>query len=410
MSSTPPTIAPVREAPVMPPGARIRSLTAIMVCIGAAAAGLGLLSPLLGLLMNEAGVSGTVIGLNTATGALAILLFSFLVPRLMRLFGVIPLLCAFLVIGVATTLAFKLFENVWLWFPLRFVFNCAFAGIFVVTEVWINTLADERARGRLLGIYATVLAGGFVIGVGVLALTGTAGWQPFLIAAGIILLALAPVTMAGRFAPDFRESGDARAQPPALGYVWIAPAIMGAGLLFGAVETGIFNLLPVYGVRLDLTAETAAVMLLVVSLGNMALQYPIGWIADLFDRRMVLLGCALTGLVSAALIPLLIGNPWLLYPLLFIMGGVVVGLYTVGLILLGQRFRGHELAGANAAFIAMYGLGSLIGPGLSGAGMDLWDPHGMMVAFGGMCAIYAALVAWRSITRPRTSGPKDGVA
>jgi MFS family permease len=80
---------------------------------------------------------------------------------------------------------------------------------------------------------------------------------------------------------------------------------------------------------------------------------------------------------------------------LFIYGGAVVGLYTVGLTLLGQRFRGADLAAANSAFVLMYSTGALLGPPLSGLAMDLWNPHGLIAAMGGMCAIYLLIAGWR---------------
>ncbi len=43
-------------------------------------------------------------------------------------------------------------------------------------------------------------------------------------------------------------------------------------------------------------------------------------------------------------------------------GGVVAGLYTVGLAHLGSRLGGADLAAANAAFIFCYSLGMLVGP------------------------------------------------
>ena len=134
----------------------------------------------------------------------------------------------------------------------------------------------------------------------------------------------------------------------------------------------------------------------------MALQYPVGMLADRIDRRLVLLLCAMVGFVGIATLPPLIattswtgGRPILLYLSLFIWGGTLTGMYTVGLTLLGQRFQGSALISANAGFVMLYEIGALGGPPLSGYAMDLWNPHGLVVAMSIVCLSYAALILYR---------------
>ncbi len=55
----------------------------------------------------------------------------------------------------------------------------------------------------------------------------------------------------------------------------------------------------------------------------------------------------------------------------FALGGVEGMIYALGIILLGQRFRGAELAAASVLYTGMWGAGTMIGPLLIGAGMDL---------------------------------------
>jgi predicted MFS family arabinose efflux permease len=97
----------------------------------------------------------------------------------------------------------------------------------------------------------------------------------------------------------------------------------------------------------------------------------------------------------AAMMPLLASSMTLLIASLIAWGGVVAGLYTVGLTHLGARLSGTDLASANAAFIMMYSVGMLVGPTMIGAGMQVWDPHGLTVVAASFTAGYALLVAWR---------------
>jgi hypothetical protein len=87
--------------------------------------------------------------------------------------------------------------------------------------------------------------------------------------------------------------------------------------------------------------------------------------------------------------------PLLLFPAIAVMGGATAGLYTVGLTHLGARLTGGDLASANAAFVMMYGLGMLVGPATMGAGMDIYNPHGLAVVSAAFLGAYALLVAYR---------------
>src|SRR5690606_31960775 len=109
--------------------------------------------------------------------------------------------------------------------------------------------------------------------------------------------------------------------------------------------------------------------------GNIVSQIPLGYLADRFDRRLLLVICALIGAVTIAALPLVQGT-MLVMPVIFIFGGVVSGLYTVGLTLLGQRVKGSDLAAANAAFVMMYNFGGLAGPAIGGMAMQAIPPHG----------------------------------
>jgi hypothetical protein len=136
-------------------------------------------------------------------------------------------------------------------------------------------------------------------------------------------------------------------------------------------------LFPIYGSRLGYTEAEAALLLTAVGLGNVVLQIPLGLLSDrMRDRRHLLAACAAIGLVGMLALPLIAESWYASAALLFVWGGVVAGLYTVGLAHLGSRLSGRDLASANAAFVLCYGVGMLVGPQMLGLGMDIFDTHG----------------------------------
>jgi len=182
------------------------------------------------------------------------------------------------------------------------------------------------------------------------------------------------------------EPGSAR-----LALVWrLAPLALGAILVFGLVETTAFALLPLYGLALGYDEVGAAFLLVLLIAGNVLLQIPIGWLADLVSRERVLLGCAGLALIGVSCWPAVLDSPALGWPLLVACGGALGGFYTLSMALLGQRFRGTDLAVANTAFVLMYQLGAMVGPAIGGAAMQRLGPDALALTLAVALALFTA--------------------
>jgi MFS family permease len=177
----------------------------------------------------------------------------------------------------------------------------------------------------------------------------------------------------------------------------MAPATFAAAAVFGAIDAGMFGLFPVYAVRSGYSEAHAALAVTAMAVGSIVFQYPLGVLTDRMNRRHLLALCAGTGIIGAIIMPFVVAMPLLMYYLLFVWGGWVLGIYSVGLTLLGERFRGADLASANAGFIMSYCMGLLAGPAIEGAALDAWNPNGLLVVLG---AISAAYVGYLMLSRP----------
>ncbi|MCZ0733399.1 MFS transporter [Phreatobacter sp. AB_2022a] len=369
----------------------ILSITAAIACIVAVGIGLSLSIPLISFALDAKGASRTVIGLNSAMGGVATLVCAPFISGWARRFGVRPVLLWAVALGIVSFLGFLVIEPLWAWFPLRFVFGVALTVLFVLSEYWINAVAPEERRGLVLSIYVTALSLGFAAGPQILTMVGTSGPAPYLVGSALFALSMLPVLIARGIAPSIEEE-------PSRGFaafLWAAPAATLAALVFGAAETGAFALLPLYGIATGLDAVAATTLVSFVSLGNLVFQVPLGLVADRIDRRVVLLFCAAVGAIGMATMAFVPMSRTALVVLLFVWGGIVAGLYTVGLAHLGGRFRGADLAQANAAFVVMYSAGLIVGPPLAGFGMDLWPPTGLPATLGALFAAYVGVIVIR---------------
>ena len=135
----------------------------------------------------------------------------------------------------------------------------------------------------------------------------------------------------------------------------------------------------------------------------MTLQPLIGWLSDRIDRRLVLLLCGCVVATGASTLAFLPPTGTGALALVFVWGGSIAGLYTVGLAHLGSNFKGSDLAAANAAYSILYALGTMAGPGLGGFAIDAWKPYGLLVAVGSIAAALIVVVLVRLMTAPRPS-------
>jgi len=348
--------------------------------------GFGHSLPLFTFVLKSHGASDWVIGNNTAFAAIASLLGAPFYPRMIAKIG----LKAFILLSLLTMIVpYLLFfwtgDQIGLWYPLRFIFAAGGAGLFCAAEIWINGIAPDRIRGKVIGIYTTCLALGFAAGPAILTVTGYEGFLPFLV--GGFIFALAAIPLAFVRAPqttDEKESGSIF--PPMLRF----PVIFGSAAMFAGVESAMLIFLPVLALELGHGVSVGAFSVTVYGVGLLLAQMPIGQLADMFPAKRVMAGCAGVGAVLALFVPMVQENLYALYAVLFLWGGAVGGIYTAGLVVVGNTFKGGALAAANTAFVFTYAAGAVIGPFAAGILRTTAGADGLM--FGLMLAL--AAYAW----------------
>jgi len=266
----------------------------------------------------------------------------------------------------------------------------------VVTEIWMNVVVEEKRRGRVMAIYATMVALGMALGPLVLQVTGVYGPLPFIACAALALLVALPLLPHWSTAPRIRVDRNSGY----LATVAVAPLALFAAFSCGLGEQVAFSFLPVYAVSAGVSAETGSMWLSVFVMGNVILQWPIGWLADHFDRRAVLAGCTLVSAVLVALLPMVPAASSSVLGVVLLWGGISFAIYPVGLALLGQRFSGGDIARANTAFSLFYIVGGLVGRPITGAAMDAFGEPGL----GGTLAIFYLVAGLTALLALRRRG------
>ena len=296
--------------------------------------------------------------------------------------------------------------------------------LFVISEVWIVAFAGDAHRGKVVAIYGAVLAGSFGAGPAMIGWVGIDGWTPFVLGALVVGLAILPMlwikepkdegvdhdkgkTDHGQTdqtdQTDQTEETGERRSLSFFGFAYKAPMLLMCVMAFSIFDAATLSLLPVYGLQHGYDLAVSANMLTALILGNTVLQLPLGWLADKYPHRRLLMGCALLTTVMLLLLPLAIGTIWI-WPIFIVMGTFGYGVYTVSLTALGDRFNGDELVSGSAAFATMWGCGALLGSVSGGWSMAAFGSEGLPIH---LALVYGLLVIGL-LVRATAAGGKNG--
>jgi len=378
-----------------------RDFLALILGVAVVGLGSGATLPLTALALADAGHGTSIVGLLTAAqalGGLAIVpLTAWISTRLGHREVIVG---AVLAVAVATALM-QLSANLWIWAALRVICGAALMLLFTIGEAWVNRLANDASRGRVVAIYATTFTLFQMAGpVLVSQIAAYAAWR-FALCGAIFLVAL-PMLAAMRSNPqgaDLHEPhGSWRRVLPMM------PALVVATGFFALFDTLALSLLPIFAIGHGIKREVAVLFASVVLLGDTTMQFPIGWLADKLGRERV---HALAGVAVAVLLPLLtfvVGMPWLRWPLLFVLGAAAGSIYTLAIVACGERFEGAALVSASAIVSTSWSAASFASPIVTGALMEHAGRDAMpWVLFAGALVFLGAL-RWeraRGVAQPR---------
>ncbi|GFM80484.1 MFS transporter [Pseudomonas cichorii] len=362
---------------------------AVLASVLSVGLAVGVSMPLVSLRLESWGYGTFAIGIMAAMPAIGVLLGAGLASRLASHLGTANLMRLCLWAGAFSVGLLALLPYYEVWLVLRLMLGVILTIVFILGESWINQLVIERLRGRLVALYGSCYALSQLAGPLLLGVIGTEADYGFWI--GVALLVSSPLLLLGRSGAPNTEACSVTFRD-LLGFCRGMPAIAWAVSLFAAFEALILTLLPVYCLREGFTPEIALMMVSTVVVGDALLQLPIGLLADRVSRRALFSGCAIALLVSSLLIPLLIDTV-LIWPLWVLFGASAGGLFTLSLILIGERYRDDALVRANAHVAQLWGIGCLLGPLAAGAGSQWVSGHALplMMAAGALGLVILSL-------------------
>lgn len=340
------------------------TLVAALATVGVCDVAFGLTLQLQPLLMDARGIPAWLIGVNTAAGALGVLIAGPFLPRIIAAAGARPVAFFSIVTVLVCLAAMALLPPPWWWFGFRFFMGAAIGSLFTVSEAWVLTIATNETRGRLMGLYTSMLSVTFAVGPTILPFTGIEGFLPWLIcivfvAGGLVPLALVKV----------REASEDGGHGSIVNVMTRAPilfACLGAATIFDSVIISFFS---IFAQRNGLPLAEASAMLSAGIVSGVICFYPLGLWADRWSKNGVVLICTASTIIAALLLGPVIRTPFI-WPMVILIFNGAFGVYVVALAVMGDIFKGKDMVAASAGTAAMWGLGGMIGPPIAGRIID----------------------------------------
>jgi len=373
---------PSAEPP--PPALARRGLWAIFGATFFELVGVFMLAPLLILQLNRDGVSNTLAGLFAACGWVGIFVITPFASAIAQRLGRRPTLWLSALVPVLATSGFLLTDWLPAWFVLDFVAGAAAGLRWVLAEAVVAEFAPPAQRGRMVGLFETMVGTTFVLGPALLVAVGPQSPQ----ALWLVLACMVVGLCWSLRIPPLPHAADAHSARVGLRGVWHAllahPLIMAVGFVGGFFESGLTAILPLYGLSLGLGVTAAALLVSASGLGSALMMLPAGWLSDRLalhprwpnahrTRLAMMQACALVTLAATALVPWVAGTPWLAAVVVFFWGGAGGSLYTLAMIDIGTREQGITLVNSTAVLVWSYTLGGVLAPALGAAMLD-WAP------------------------------------
>ncbi|WP_216830257.1 MFS transporter [Alkalihalobacterium elongatum] len=346
----------------------------------------GMLLPLLAIMLEQAGVSSSLNGLNAAALYIGILLISPFIEKPVRKYGYKPVITIGLILIIVSLLLFPFWQVFWFWFILRMIVGIGDNMVHFATQVWITSTSPISKRGRNISLYGLAFGLGFSAGPFMTRLLSINEYLPFIIASIFSLISYVFVLFLKNEWPEndletAKQTGTWGRYKQVIKLAWFA---LLPGFCYGFLEASIHGNYPVYALRSGITIEWVSILLPAFVIGGLITQLPLGLLSDKWGRRKLLLTVTFFGSLSFFSM-IFVEQSIILLLLFFTLSGALVGsLFSLGVMYLTDLLPKNLLPTGNVMTAVSFGLGSILGPLTGGILIDVMESGSIYFAIGGI--------------------------
>jgi MFS family permease len=285
------------------------------------------------------------------------------------------------------------------WSLLRVLIGFSFSGVYVTAESWLNNTATNETRGQALSLYMIVQMIGIIAAQALLNVADPAGFLLFVIPSVLVSLAFTPILLSVSPAPTFATTKRLSFRE----LYAISPLGCVGMFLMGGVFSAMFGMAAVWGGVAGLSVLEISIFVGSIYTGGLIFQYPIGWLSDRMDRRMLILIIATIGTVAAGLGAAFDLGFLQLLAAAVVIGGISNPLYSLILAYTNDYLQPEDMAAASGGLMFINGLGAIVGPLFIGWIMSQVGPNGFFLYIAILTGLLAAYARWRMSRRPQST-------
>lgn len=349
-----------------------------------------MLLPLLSILLEDAGVSPDMNGINSAAMYIGIFCTMFFVEKPVIRFGYKKVILAGIVLITLANMLFPFTELLAVWFVLRLIVGVGDSLLHYTTQLWIISSSPAEGRGKYISLYGMAYGIGFSVGPLGINLLPLGKAVPFIVSSLFFISVLLLVLRLTNELPE-RAKKEADKENRFKATYRAAWFVLIPGLLYGLMESSMNSSFPLYALHIDLNQHWISLLLLSFGIGGLILQLPLGILSDKIGRKPVLISCGIIGSLAFLTIPAAGGNVAMLFALFAIAGGVVGSFYSLGLAYAADILPRAILPAANVIASIHFSIGSILGPTLGGYGMRYVSAHSIFLFLGSAFLLFALL-------------------
>ncbi len=369
-------------------------------------AGSGLQVVLLGTRAAEAGFNNFATGIVMSGYFAGIFVGSIVVPKILESVGHVRVFGAMSAIASAAVLVHVVFLDPSGWTAMRFASGFSFAGMYIVCESWLNEKATNETRGQLLSLYMITNLGGMAAGQLMISLGQPGGSGLFLLASIMVSIAVVPILITAGKAPSFEA-------PDRISFrrlVQVSPLAVVGMVFVGVVVSMLFGMGAVYGRTIGLDNTQVGYFMASITLGTLALQYPIGRLSDRFDRRIVIFGAASVAGITISIAGFFGADQFvLLFILMLVFGGLLFSLYSLFIAHANDYLPPSQMVAMSSGLLMVNSAGAVLGSPLAATVIEVLGVKGFLPTIGAFLFLLAGFILYRMTMRSAAPAEAQGI-
>ena len=360
--------------------------------------GNGLQGTLLGLRGDMEGFSTFALSVVMSAYFVGFLFSSQLTPKLIGRVGHVRVFAALGSTISAVLIMYPMLVDPWVWTFGRVVIGFCFCGVYVTAESWLNDASTNETRGQALSLYLMVQRAGRGAAQYIVSQGDVSGYILFILPSIFVSLAFAPILLSIRPMPQFAQT-----KPMTIRSLIDASPLGCVGMfLLGGVFSAQFGMSAIYGARVGLSVSQISVFVSVIYVAALVAQYPIGWLSDRLDRRLLIMGVGFVGGLGALLAYAVPDNFTIILISAAILGGTSNPLYALLIAYTNDYLEKEDMAAASGGLLFINGIGAIAGPIIVGAMMDGLGANGYWMFSAVLMLIMGVYAAFRMTRRSRS--------